>query len=85
LNILQLTMRRIILIACFLPLGCATRQEVVTDPSVFQSHPKPYKIFGIGYWSPGYMILTLIDANNQYFTIKANRDDKLKVGALYEN
>lgn len=76
-------MRRILLFICFLPLSCSTQKPVVTDPAVIQAHPKPLKIFGIGFWKPGYMILTLIDANKEYFVITTQRDDNLRVGTLF--
>ena len=77
------TMRRLLLFLCFLPFGCSTQKSVVTDSSVIQAHSKPVKIFGIGYWRPGYMILTLLDAKNEYFTITAKRDDSLKINDIY--
>ncbi len=76
-------MRRLLLFLCFLPFGCSTQKSIATDPSVIQAHSQPVKIFGIGYWRPGYMILTLLDAKKEYFTIIIKRNDSLKKNDIY--
>lgn len=58
---------------------------MVTDPSILQSHSQPIKIFGIGYWKPGYMVLTLMDGKRQYFTIIVKRNEEFKIGSIYPN
>jgi hypothetical protein len=76
-------MKRTVLIFCLFFFGCSTTKTVVTEKSVINQHPQPIKVFGIGYWTPGYTILTLVDADKTYFTIKAKRNDLLKVGDVY--
>jgi len=73
-------MKRIVLFFCFFLFSCSSPKSIIIDPVIFQSHPKPIKIFGIGYWKPGYMVLTLTDANKEYFVIITQRNDSLKVG-----
>jgi hypothetical protein len=49
----------------------------------FETHAKPIKIFGIGYYRTDLMILTLVDSKDQYFTIEAPFDNALRVGNVY--
>lgn len=64
--------------------SCSASKLVIDNTMILQSHPKPIKIFSIGYWNKDNMILTLTDAQNNYFTIKAMRNDNLKVGNIYQ-
>jgi hypothetical protein len=41
--------------------------------------------YGIGDWTPGYVVITLIDAKNQYFTIIAQKKDGLHINNIYSN
>lgn len=63
--------------------GCAVNKPIANDADELKAHPQPFKIFGIGNWSPGYSILTLTDSSHQYFTIKAPDDPNLKLGDIY--
>jgi hypothetical protein len=65
-------------------VGCSTSRPVIINSEILKSHQAPYKVFGLGNWSQGYSIITLTDANNQYFTIKAINVDLLKVGDEYK-
>ncbi len=50
---------------------------------VLVEHAAPIKIFGIGRYGANSIILTLIDAQNRYFTIEAKADTSLKIGSVY--
>ena len=78
-------MKRIcVILLCFL-YGCSAAKPIVTDSAVLRSHPKPIKIYGIGDWTPGYVVITLIDTKNQYFTIITQKNDRLHIGSIYSN
>lgn len=76
-------MKKFYLIAAICLSGCASTKPVITDATVFQNHPKPYKVFGIGIWKPGYSVYTLIDGNSNYFVIIAKANDTLRKGSIY--
>ena len=63
--------------------ACSASKPVIDNSVVLQSHQRPIKIFGVGYWNADYMILTLVDARSSYFTIKTMRNDKIKIGDIY--
>ncbi|PAW95180.1 hypothetical protein CKK33_17410 [Mucilaginibacter sp. MD40] len=71
-----------ILLLLFL-FSCTASKPVIDNLQIIAKHPKPIKVFGIGNWKPGYSVLTLIDANNQYFVITTKQNDTLKRGAIY--
>jgi hypothetical protein len=58
-------------------------RPAIDNSIALKDHQKPYKIFSIGYWKPGYSIITLRDARQEYFTIKTPKNDSLKVGDIY--
>jgi hypothetical protein len=65
-------------------VGCVSvRMPLATDAALIRSHPQPVTIFKIGRWNDDYSVLTLIDANNRYFTVTVKRNDSLKVGSVY--
>ncbi|SDT56099.1 hypothetical protein SAMN05216490_4049 [Mucilaginibacter mallensis] len=76
-------MKKNILLFCFILFSCSTHKPLINNTEILQNHPKPVRIFGIGYWPPDYIILTLVDAKNEYFVIKTNRRDGLKVGDIW--
>ncbi|OCX53687.1 hypothetical protein BEL04_05165 [Mucilaginibacter sp. PPCGB 2223] len=61
------------------------KKAAVDNDQVLNSYTKPFKIFSVGYWPGGYMVLTLIDVHNQYFTIKTLADTSLKAGLVYNH
>ncbi|SDF81671.1 hypothetical protein SAMN05216464_13510 [Mucilaginibacter pineti] len=63
--------------------SCSVSKPVIDNSLIIARHPKPIKVFGIGNWKPGYSVLTLIDADNQYFVITTKQIDTLKKGAIY--
>ncbi|WP_448698552.1 hypothetical protein ACFGVR_17040 [Mucilaginibacter sp. AW1-3] len=78
-------MKRILWL-CLLFASCSTPQKaVVNNDEILNSYSKPFKIFSVGYWTDGYMVLTLTDAHNQYFTIKTLTDTTLKAGLVYNH
>lgn len=77
-------MKRIIVVFSLFFFGCSTEKSLVTDPGIAQAHPKPLKVYEIGYWGSSYMILNLIDAKNEHFIIKVRRNDNLAIGATYQ-
>jgi hypothetical protein len=77
-------MKRIIVVFSFFLFGCSTEKSLVTDSGITQAHPKPLKVYEIGYWGSSYMILNLVDAQSEHFIIRVHRNDNLVVGALYQ-
>lgn len=71
-----------ILLLLFL-FSCTASKPLIDNSKILTKHPKPIRVFGIGNWKPGYSVLTLIDANNQYFVITTKQNDTLKRGAIY--
>ncbi len=64
-------------------LSCASQKPLIDNTALLKAHPQPYKIFGIGDWGPGYCIVTLYDADNQYFSITVPKKEALKIGDIY--
>lgn len=79
-----MTLKTTIYIACLLLAGCAVPKKLaVAEPAVIRALPQPVTIFGIGYWGPDYLILTLVDGRHEYLTVTVRRDDRLKTGNIY--
>lgn len=76
-------MKQIYVIVIITLVSCSSAKPIVTDASVFQNHPKPIKVFGIGNWKPGYSVYTLIDANSSYFVVITRTNDTLHKEAIY--
>jgi len=77
-------MKKLLWVICFLLTGCAVPARLdVTDPALIRAHPQPVTIFGIGYWGKDRMVLTLTDAQHQYFIVKVPRNDQLRTGTSY--
>ena len=77
-------MKKEFLWLCLIFVSCSTTQKSVADNGqVLNSYSRPFKIFSIGYWPKGYMVVTLTDVNKQYFTITTPVDTTLKVGLAY--
>lgn len=69
---------------CLVITSCsATQKMAVNNDQVFNEHTKPFKIFSVGYWPDGYMVVTFTDIHNEYFTVKTLADTSLKVGLVY--
>jgi len=65
-------------------LSCAAPKATIVAPKTnFNSHPQPYHIFTIGKWNSDYVVLTLIDARNTYFSVRVANDPSFKKGAIY--
>lgn len=77
-------MKRIVVLFSFFFFGCSTEKSLVTDPGVAQAHPKPLRVYEIGYWGSSYMILNLVDAKSEHFIVRVHRNDNLAVGAVYQ-
>jgi len=77
-------MKKAVLLIYILNAGCSAAKPDVNNAAALQGHPKPIKIFGIGYGKPGYTVLTLVDANKEYFTITTKQDENLKVGGQFD-
>ena len=80
-------MKKVILVLGFMSLvclfGCSASKPGINNDKILSSYQPPYKVFGIGYWKPGYSVLTLTDASHQYFVIKTVNIDSLKIGNEY--
>jgi hypothetical protein len=77
-------MRKIVgvFVLCLLA-GCTASRPVIDNSQIMSQHPKPIKVFGVGNWKPGYSVLTLVDANSNYFVIIAKANDTLHKGVTY--
>jgi hypothetical protein len=74
-------------IPCFfslLFLSCAVQKQPVNYIQVYSKHIEPYHVFSVGNWTDGYFILTLTDANNEYFNIVTNSPVAPKRGDVYK-
>lgn len=69
----------------FLSLSaCSSTKSIpVNNDKILQAHSKPVTIFGIGNYRQNSIILTLVDAQNQYFTLEAPKTGNFKVGNVY--
>jgi hypothetical protein len=67
-----------------LATACSTQKGAVDNQRVLRAHRAPLKISNIGYWGQNYSVLTILDANNKYFTIRTLRNDSVKVGDVYQ-
>lgn len=76
-------MKKLPLFFCLLLLACSSQKQVVNDTKSFSRYTPPYHIYTIGKWDPNFIILTLVDANNTYFTVKENYNAALKRGDIY--
>ena len=65
--------------------SCATIKpdNLPDNRQVLIEHASPIKIFGIGRYGANSLVLTLVDAQNRYFTIEAPADTTLKIGSVY--
>jgi hypothetical protein len=84
-NKCEVDMKKIVLVFSLFLVGCSTEKSLVTDPSIIEAHPKPLRVYEIGYWGSSYMILNLVDAKSEHFIIRVHRDDNLVIGAAYQN
>jgi hypothetical protein len=84
-NKCEVDIKKIVILFSFFLFGCSTEKSLVTDPGIAQAHPKPLKIYEIGYWGPSYMILNLVDAKSEHFIVRVHRNDDLIVGAIYQH
>jgi hypothetical protein len=77
-------MKKLPLIFIIFFLSCsAPKQVVVITNNDFSKYQQPYHVFAIGQWSSGYVVLTLADAQNDYFTIKTAYNSSIKKGDVY--
>jgi hypothetical protein len=77
-------MKKALAILCILLYSCSSTKNIKSeDVDVLEQHPKPFTIFGVGSYSHNYMILTLIDAKGEYFTVKVPANTSLKKGLTY--
>ncbi|EHQ29403.1 hypothetical protein [Mucilaginibacter paludis] len=61
----------------------ATKSTLDSSNQAIKSHAQPVKIFGIGSYSSKSIVLTLVDAENKYFTVEVPKIPSLKVGDVY--
>lgn len=76
-------MKKLPLFFCLLLFACSSQKQVASDTISFSKYSMPYHIYSIGKWNSEYMILTLVDAHNAYFTIRTSYNAALKRGAIY--
>jgi len=63
--------------------SCSAHKTIIAEKPNFNNHLQPYHIFAVGKWNSDYVILTLIDTRDTYFTIQARNDPSFKKGAIY--
>ncbi len=77
-------MKKLLPLVLILLSSCAVIKPAAPDNRVvLEEHVAPIKIFGIGRYAANSIILTLVDAQNKYFTIEAPVDTNLKIGNVY--
>lgn len=76
-------MKKLPLVFCCIFLACSSKKETVDDQIVFKSHQQPFHISAVGKWNDDYLIYTLIDARDTYFTIKTPSTTVAKRGDVY--
>jgi hypothetical protein len=76
-------MKKLPLFFCLLIVACTAQKQIANDVTQFSKYPAPYHVYSVGKWNADYMIYTLTDANNKYFTVKANYNPSLKKGDVY--
>jgi len=82
-NHLNKIMKKLPLVFCCLFLACSSKKEFINNQAVFNEHPQPFHISSIGKWDNYYVIYTLTDAHDAYFTVKAVLGKPLKKGDVY--
>ncbi len=79
-------MKKELLWLCLIFVSCSVPQKTIDDNAqTLGSYSRPFKIFSVGYWPSGYMVITLTDVHDQYFTIKTLADTTLKAGLVYNH
>lgn len=63
--------------------ACVSQRPAINNFDVLKAHTAPLKVSNIGYWDQHFSVLTLLDAKNQYFTIRTARNDSVKIGDVY--
>jgi hypothetical protein len=76
-------MKKLPLFFCLLLFACSSQKQIANNVTDFSKYPEPYHVYSVGRWNSNYMIYTLIDARNTYFTIKANYNAAFKKGDIY--
>jgi hypothetical protein len=76
-------MKKLPLFFCLLIVACSSQKQTANDTTQFSKYPAPYHVFSVGQWNSDYVIYTLTDANNNYFTVKAINNLSLKRGDIY--
>ena len=77
-------MKKALALLCILLYSCSSTKNIQSENTdVLKQHPKPFTIFGIGSYGHEYMILTLIDAKGEYFTVKVPANTSFKKGLTY--
>jgi len=77
-------MKKLPLVFCLLLFTCSAPKQIINNTASFNIHPKPYHVFAVGKWNNDYVVLTLTDAQNTYFNIKADYNALLKKGDVYK-
>jgi hypothetical protein len=77
-------MKKLPLIFILFIFSCsAPKPVIIAEKPDFTNHPQPYHIFTVGQWNSDYVILTLIDARDIYFTVQAANNPTYKKGVIY--
>ncbi|MFD2146394.1 hypothetical protein [Mucilaginibacter antarcticus] len=55
----------------------------MNNVSTFNQYQQPYHVYAVGKWNTQFSVYTLIDADDKYFTVKANSNNAIKKGDVY--
>ncbi|WP_345101426.1 hypothetical protein [Mucilaginibacter panaciglaebae] len=76
-------MKKLPLVFCCLFFCACSSKKIINNQAIFDSHPQPFRVSSIGKWDNRYVIYTLTDAHNIYFTVKDISGKALKKGDVY--
>lgn len=68
---------------CLLLCACSAQKQVINNSAALSKYQQPYHVYAVGKWNTHYMIYTLVDARNKYFSVKGNYNSLVKRGDVY--
>lgn len=76
-------MKKLPLGFCLLLAACSSKKELVNNENALLKYQQPYRVYLIGKWNQQYSIFTLIDARDNFFTVRGSNNTALKKGDVY--
>lgn len=68
-------------VVCLFLVQCSINKFVKGNEAL-HSHPQRLKVYSIGLWRPGVVVVTFIDADDKYFTVFKPSNDSLVKGRV---